>query len=153
MRISRTLASKGFLDSVRSLVTKGWIGKIRSTASPVWPEPTYCDYPHAVKIATMGRLGAVVGTATRGHILRICIQEIPITITNPFGGSSWRRSRRDIYKKKIRVSIYAYGRTFVQEKIVDSDVNVKVEDIHVKELGNKKISIEIKDIKKDEKPI
>jgi len=136
------VATKGNLSDAHITGVKGKIPKICDLTPPI---PGYCDYPHAVKLATMGRLGATVGTATRGRVLRICIEEFPVRTTGP-GRRGFRKEEEK--KKCIRITVFAYGEKFVSEHCVEKDRIVKASDVEVRDIGNKKISIKLKGIKK-----
>lgn len=135
------IATKGNLSDA---VGTGVKGKLPKICDAVPPTPTFCDYPIGVKLATMGRLGATVGTATRGRVLRICISEVPIKSGPAMRGFRKEESR----KKKIIVTVYAYGKECTTEKIVDYNQTVKVSDLEIIDIGNKEIKIIIKGVSK-----
>ena len=146
--MARSLSTKGWISKAISLATKGWISIRGGEAPPVWPEPTYCDYPHAVKMATAGRLGAVVGTASRGVVLRICIEEFPIEEPRTTGPG--RRGFREEEKKKkcVKITVFAYGKKYVSEHCVDENVKVSVNDIEVVDNGQNIIGVKIRNVNK-----
>ena len=147
MSFGNKLTTKGFVAQALTLATKGWL-YVRSAFGPEpYPPPTYCDYPHAVKMATSGRLGAVVGTISRGVVLRVCIEEFPIP-TERRTGPALRGFRKREDQKLVKVTVWAYGKKFVHEKVIAKDKTVKMRNLEITDLGNKEIKIEIKGIKK-----
>ena len=145
MAFGKKLTSKGFLGSALSLISKGWLHLRGADGEVLYPPRDFCDYPHATKMATKGRVGGAVGIATRGASLRICIEETLVRTTGP----GRRGFREEEIKKKIVVTVTAYGKKFRAEKIVEMDQKVKVSDLEIIDVGNKEIKIIVKDISKE----
>ena len=141
MNFANKLVTKGWLGSVISKITSGWISSDDDIVVELNPP---CDFPHAVNLATRGRLGAQVGTATRGAILRVCPDVIEI-IPPTFGGPAKRGFRDEEEKKKvIYICVEAYGKKFVHEEVASVDCTIEAKDINILEVGNKEITIEVK---------
>jgi len=149
MSFGKKLASKGFLKSAISLITKGWLHQQEIDGEvPPFPPPVWCDYPHAVKMATAGRLGAVVGMPTRGVVLRICIEELPVGGRTTGPGMRGFREEEKRKFKVIKISVLAYGKKYVTEHVVDKDINIGISDIEVFDNGKKITGIKVKNFKK-----
>ncbi len=137
MAFGTKLTSKGFLGSVISLATKGWLQLSRRGAGG---PRDFCDYPHAVKLATKGRIGSGLGVATLGTYFKICIDDSFQTT-----GPAMRGFRKEeIKKRKINVCVEVYGKKFCHEEIVSLDHKITVKDLEITELGNQEISIKVK---------
>lgn len=132
------IASKGRLGKPVQLASLGLVPDIDQTQ----PVPNWCDFPVAVNLATMGRLGSAMAQATRGKVFRICITEVPV---KPKGGSSFPKFKQaDLPYKIIKIEVMAYGEVHSETFIVDKDAEIKVKDVEVVEKGPKKIEIRLK---------
>lgn len=110
------------------------------------------DYPHGLKLASRGILGSSVGTATRGVIVRITIEEGPVSAP---GFGLGRRPKSSGHtqeeRKKVKVTAYISGETFTKTVIVAKDVSVTTNDIDIieNEQGLVEIKINVKKFRVD----
>jgi hypothetical protein len=141
MGLVKSIISKGFLGKALSLISKGWLSKDTSQIlDPI------CDYPHAVKMATMGRLGATVGTASRGSILRVCIvQQDDVRRTTGPGNRGFREEKKK--QKKIIVTVYCGEREYTETKYVPEFTRVTIDNIDVVEKDGDVVSVKLIDLK------
>jgi len=132
------VATKGRLGQPVQLASLGLVPDIDQNL----PIPNWCDYPIAVNLATMGRLGSAMAQATRGKAFRICITEVPV---KPRGGSSFPKFKQaDLPYKIIKIEVMAYGEVHSETFIVEKEADIKVKDVEVVDKGPKNIEIRLK---------
>lgn len=152
MAQGKKLTSKGFLGGAISLVTKGWLAIARKLGREPYPPRDFCDYPHATKIATRGRIASGLGIATQGIYYKICIEEIPFEERTT--GPGRRGFREEEQKKKdkqklIKITVWAYDKKWETEHVVSDDVRVSATDVEVVDKGPGMIEVNIRNLKNE----
>ena len=154
MAYGKKLTTKGLLGGAVSLITKGWLQIARRIGVAPYPPRDFCDYPHAVKIATIGRIASGLGVATQGIYYKICIEEFPIeTRTTGPGRRGFREEQKKRKDKLIKITVWAYDKKWETEHVVSEDVRVSVSDIEVVEKGEGIIEVKLRNIKNEGKDI
>lgn len=105
---------------------------------------------YAEGLATKGILGNTISIATKGYLVKITIEEIPV-VRPPSGGGGgglglgeptrWE----DIERKLIKVTVEINNEIFFDEKEVDTDVVITAKDVNI-EFNNDKPTVRVKNI-------
>ena len=105
---------------------------------------------YAESLATKGVLGNTISIATKGYLVKITIEEIPIPPPSGGGGggtlapgqpTQWK----DIRRKLVKVTVEINNEVFFEEKEMDADVEITAKDVNI-EFNNDKPTVRVKNI-------
>ena len=107
---------------------------------------------HALGLATNGIISpSTIGVSSKGYLVKIgeavyIPSILPVRTTGP--GMRGFREEEKKKRKKITVTIYAYGKKHVTEHIIEQDVKVSIEDIEVIDTGECIMDVRIRNLNK-----
>ena len=104
---------------------------------------------YAEGLATKGILGNTISIATKGYLVKITIEEIPIPPSSGGGGGGLGRGEptqwSEIRRKLVKVTVEINNEVFFEEKEIDADVEITAKDVNI-EFNNDKPTVRVKNI-------
>lgn len=100
---------------------------------------------YAEGLATKGILGNTISVATKGYLVKITIEETPITPGYGGGGHASTVGWNQISRKFVKVTVEINDEVFAEAKEINADVAITTNDINI-EFNNDKPTVRVKHI-------